>query len=439
MGARAPEETADSSAHEPEDLTGGQLEGQSSGAGELLGKAGVDRGLLTPENTPDPESEVQGSAQESEAQLLAEAESQLLAESIEPVERPTLPPKPLCKKGAKEKQKQRQVPTRRSQRLRKRQNPGDTEDGGAHSVNATVIYGSSEICLALDRNWEEVTYLFPLLQHAAEQGYEELYNFHVVIAAGALQKNAERLGAAPNRSKIHRGQLVKPPKLWKDLEKHPLGNAFKEDAKRKIEALIERGVWKEIPIAQAKSTLIPLKWVFTYKFDKYGWLERCKSRICERGDLQEADWIISTYAATLAARSFRTAMAVAAESDLEVRQLCMTPVALRAKMLYGLAVARGFMPLRGCNWRHARWWSRAPSRPTRPDERRSAQSLHALWSSTIIEASDEVNQDLFWGIRGSGQNYGIVMESTFETWPPTIRGMHYNADMIFAKIPWDES
>ena len=57
----------------------------------------------------------------------------------------------------------------------------------------------------------------------------------------------------------------------------------------------------------------------------------------------------------------------------------------------------------------------------------------ALWNGTIIEASDEVNQDLFWGIRGSGQNYGIVIESTYETWPATNGGMYYNADMIFTK------
>ncbi|RYP30332.1 hypothetical protein DL768_011197 [Monosporascus sp. mg162] len=207
--------TAESSASD-EDLTGGQPEGQNSGVRELLGKAGVDRGLLTPEDTPDPENEEPSGDQQD--------------------------PAPRAPKPKKSKGKQPQAPTRRSERLRKRENSDDTEDGGARSVNATVIYGSSEICLALDRNWEEVTYLFPLLQHAAEQGHEELYTFHAVIAAGALQKNAERLGAAPNRAKIHRDQLeAKPPKHWKDLEKHPLGEAFKEDARREIYALMERG------------------------------------------------------------------------------------------------------------------------------------------------------------------------------------------------------
>ncbi|KAK9414375.1 putative FAD-binding PCMH-type domain-containing protein [Seiridium unicorne] len=57
----------------------------------------------------------------------------------------------------------------------------------------------------------------------------------------------------------------------------------------------------------------------------------------------------------------------------------------------------------------------------------------ALWNGTIVEASDDVNQELFWGVRGSGQNYGVVFESTYETWPSTNEGMHYNADMTFTK------
>lgn len=57
----------------------------------------------------------------------------------------------------------------------------------------------------------------------------------------------------------------------------------------------------------------------------------------------------------------------------------------------------------------------------------------ALWNGTIIEASDKVNQDLFWGVRGSGQNYGIVIETTYQTWPATNGGMVYNADMVFTK------
>ena len=54
----------------------------------------------------------------------------------------------------------------------------------------------------------------------------------------------------------------------------------------------------------------------------------------------------------------------------------------------------------------------------------------ALWNGTIVETSEEVNPDLFWGLRGTGHNLGVVIESTYKTWPDE-GGMHYNADMIF--------
>ncbi|RYP91134.1 hypothetical protein DL770_002742 [Monosporascus sp. CRB-9-2] len=56
----------------------------------------------------------------------------------------------------------------------------------------------------------------------------------------------------------------------------------------------------------------------------------------------------------------------------------------------------------------------------------------ALWNGTIVEASDDINQDLFWGVRGAGQNFGIVIETTFETYPASDGGMHYNVDMTFS-------
>jgi hypothetical protein len=57
-------------------------------------------------------------------------------------------------------------------------------------------------------------------------------------------------------------------------------------------------------------------WVFTYKFDPDGFLIKHKARLCARGDLQETT--DETYAATLAAQTFRFMMAIAAYFDLEV-------------------------------------------------------------------------------------------------------------------------
>jgi hypothetical protein len=47
---------------------------------------------------------------------------------------------------------------------------------------------------------------------------------------------------------------------------------------------------------------VPLMWVFSYKFDKDGYLHEYKACLVVRGDLQ--DQYGNTYAATLAARLF---------------------------------------------------------------------------------------------------------------------------------------
>ncbi|KAI8933234.1 hypothetical protein NX059_009867 [Plenodomus lindquistii] len=58
---------------------------------------------------------------------------------------------------------------------------------------------------------------------------------------------------------------------------------------------------------------------------------------------------------------------------------------------------------------------------------------YALYNGTIVEASPKVNNDLFWGIRGAGQNFGIAFEITLQTHPATNNGQHYNGDFYFAR------
>ena len=59
-------------------------------------------------------------------------------------------------------------------------------------------------------------------------------------------------------------------------------------------------------------------WVFTNKFNENGYLLKEKARIVARGDLHITD--DDTYAATLAAQTFRAVMALVARFDLETRQ-----------------------------------------------------------------------------------------------------------------------
>ena len=113
------------------------------------------------------------------------------------------------------------------------------------------------------------------------------YTFHNVIATAVFQKHSDRLGAAFSLPRIHRDQLFKtPPRFWKDLKSHPLGTLFLEDAHLEVRNLIKKGAWRYIKRELRQSEPIPLKWVFDYKFDADGFLTRCKSRLCVRGDLQ---------------------------------------------------------------------------------------------------------------------------------------------------------
>ena len=78
--------------------------------------------------------------------------------------------------------------------------------------------------------------------------------------------------------------------------------------------------WSEVEKQEARGQqILDCMWVYTYKFNRDGTLKNCKARIVVRGDQQKPS-SQETYAATLAARSFRIMMAIAARFDLELKQ-----------------------------------------------------------------------------------------------------------------------
>jgi Reverse transcriptase (RNA-dependent DNA polymerase) len=65
--------------------------------------------------------------------------------------------------------------------------------------------------------------------------------------------------------------------------------------------------------------VLPVRWVFVYKFDTDRYFEKFKVRLCVRGDLQESSHE-DNYVAMLAVWTFRALMAITAAYDLEARQ-----------------------------------------------------------------------------------------------------------------------
>ena len=101
--------------------------------------------------------------------------------------------------------------------------------------------------------------------------------------------------------------------------RHPHKEGFLAAANKEYSDLERRNTFRVVKLTTAIPKLLPLMWVFTYKFDDDDYLIKYKARIVARGDLQ-ATQHQDTYAATLAARSFRAIMAIAAAFDLEVHQ-----------------------------------------------------------------------------------------------------------------------
>lgn len=71
------------------------------------------------------------------------------------------------------------------------------------------------------------------------------------------------------------------------------------------------------------------------------------------------------------------------------------------------------------------------------------QGLHGLMIDNLLSAeltiatgetitvSNTSNPELFWGLRGAGQNFGIITEATYRIYDATNGGVQFVADIIY--------
>jgi hypothetical protein len=89
-----------------------------------------------------------------------------------------------------------------------------------------------------------------------------------------------------NIKKLHKNDLPPEPSNWTEMLKHPFKNEWIRACDIEYQQLNHMNTWTPVPknsIDQAE--VLPLKWVFKYKFDDQGFLSKFKARICVRGDL----------------------------------------------------------------------------------------------------------------------------------------------------------
>jgi hypothetical protein len=212
-------------------------------------------------------------------------------------------------------------PTRESGRLRKRRDD-DQDDQLGGGGNKLVLALIGDIEDPDDPMYDYARQYYPrAIERSKDVASESSYTTATETVMAAILGYKMRHSTPEKR--LRRDDLPPPPTSWKQFtgdHKHPLTELFKEASRNEIELLKQQNTWEVIDHSKSPTRPLPLKWVWSYKFNEDGILDKIKARIVVRGDLQKKDSLQQTYAATLAAKSFRAAMAIAAEFDLEVYQ-----------------------------------------------------------------------------------------------------------------------
>ena len=133
---------------------------------------------------------------------------------------------------------------------------------------------------------------------------------------------------------FYRRDLPTPPTRHDQLQEHPMGHLFEQAEEEHLKSHRDMKSWSEILRSSVpkKQQILDCMWVYVYKFDKHGRFCKCKARLVVRGDQQARSLRENTYAATLAGRSFRTLIAIAARFDLELIQYDAVNAFVNAKL-----------------------------------------------------------------------------------------------------------
>ena len=126
---------------------------------------------------------------------------------------------------------------------------------------------------------------------------------------------------AARQFRAHKRNLPPAPKTIRDLAGHPYEAEFRKAQLDHLESHRQIQSWYEVEKRHAKGQrVIHSMWVFTYKTDKHGFLQKCKARLVICGN-QQAPADLPTRATTLASTAFRALMAIVAKFDLETVQM----------------------------------------------------------------------------------------------------------------------
>ncbi len=125
----------------------------------------------------------------------------------------------------------------------------------------------------------------------------------------------ERRNQVKNSKRLHRDFLWIELRYWKKMLNHRFFQKFNLTVIKELVQLKKRKTFELIE--KKNQSTISLTWVFKYKYDINDFLIKFKARLCAREDLQMIKR--DTYAATLAAKTFRALIVISAVFDLEIK------------------------------------------------------------------------------------------------------------------------
>lgn len=131
---------------------------------------------------------------------------------------------------------------------------------------------------------------------------------------------------------------------------HPLKEEFKKGARSEIQSLVSMQTFELIKCKLENIQVLPLRWVFAYKFRDDGFLDKVKFRLIVRGDLQCTPSVQDTKAMTLAARTFRVLMSITAAFDMDAIQLDVKNSVLKAELRENGSVYLSYPEGFTCGW-----------------------------------------------------------------------------------------
>jgi hypothetical protein len=104
-----------------------------------------------------------------------------------------------------------------------------------------------------------------------------------------LYINNPYINAIEITKRFHRTQMPPEPRNWSEAQKHLLAQDFLVAIQKELADIKRKKSYIIVDESEAQAQnrqILPLMWVFTYKFDENGHYLKAKARLVVRGDLQ---------------------------------------------------------------------------------------------------------------------------------------------------------